>query len=184
MLLQAMAPPIDDDLARALKGDRSAWERLIVQHGRRVTVAVLAEGLSMEDARDLTQDVWARLWSQIRAGGLASLQLPGIAVTQAQFLARDHRRRERVVRSDGHSAGEAEGSGLAVDALLVSAQTLARVRRELEKLAPAQQRIFRLATEEGVPHASIALAVGLSTQRVRQIIWEVRVRLRAQLEMP
>lgn len=171
----------DAAIALALRGDRRAWEQLITVHSRRVTVALLSEGLSMDDAKDLTQDVWARLWNQIQSGALASLQLPGIAVTQARFLARDLRRRRRTVQYEAQT-DDVEAPETAVDALLASAQTLAKVQRELGTLEPSQQRIFRLAIEEGIPHASIALAVGLSTQRVRQIIWEVRVRLRAHLE--
>lgn len=177
------SPAHDDAIARAMRGERSAWEQLITQHSRRVMVAVLAEGLSIDDARDLTQDVWARLWNQIRTKALASLQLPGIAVTQAQFLARDLLRRRRTVRYEEEQR-DVENDETAVDAMLASAQTLARVQKALLALEPSQQRIFRLATEDGVPHAEIAQSVGLSTQRVRQIIWEVRVRLRAQLEMP
>ena len=175
--------PEDPAIAQALRGDRAAWQHLIITHSRRVTVALLAEGVSMDDARDLTQDVWARLWNQIQSGGLASLQLPGIAVTQARFLARDLQRRRRTVRYEAET-GDVESNDTSVEALLGSAQTLARVQTELKKLDPAQQRIFRLAIEDGVPHANIATTVGLSTQRVRQIIWEVRVRLRAQLETP
>ena len=176
-------PPYSPDpaTALALRGDRGAWEQLIVLHSRRVTVALLSEGLSMDDAKDLTQDVWARLWNQIQSGALATLQLPGIAVTQARFLARDLRRRRRTVQYEAQT-DDIEAPETAVDALLASAQTLAKVQRELGTFEPGQQRIFRLAIEEGVPHASIAQTVGLSTQRVRQIIWEIRVRLRAHLE--
>ena len=184
MWLHPMPPPAPDEaIARAMRGERPAWEQLIKQHSRRVTVALMAEGLSIDDARDLTQDVWARLWNQIRTGALASLQLPGLAVTQSRFLARDLLRRRRTVQYEEERA-EVETDEASVDALLASAQTLARVQRALLELEPSQQRIFRLATEDGLAHAVIAQTVGLSTQRVRQIIWEVRVRLRAQLEMP
>jgi hypothetical protein len=36
--------------------------------------------------------------------------------------------------------------------------------------------------EEHVPHADLAREEGLSLQRVRQILWEVRVALRAAIE--
>ncbi len=170
---------------RALQGDRAAWEQLIAQHSRRVHVTLLAAGLSMDDAKDLTQDVWARLWSQIRTGALRVLQLPGIAVTQAQFMAKDLLRRRRTVQfRDDTNLAEADlrADETPVDSALSSAQTLARVRQALEQLPASQRLVFELAIEDGVPHAEIASRVGLSTQRVRQIIWEVRVRLRGHVK--
>ena len=161
---------------RALRGDRAAWEQLITQHSRRVQVTLLAAGLSVDDAKDLTQDVWARLWHQIREGALLVLQLPGIAVTQAQFMAKDlHRRRRTVQFRDDTSLKEADmrADETSAESALASAH---------EQLPATQRLIFELAIEDGVPHAEIAQRVGLSTQRVRQIIWEVRGRLRAHVK--
>jgi DNA-directed RNA polymerase specialized sigma24 family protein len=64
----------------------------------------------------------------------------------------------------------------------MAAQTLRRVEAVLGQRSAQQQRIFRRAVEEHVPHADLAREEGLSLQRVRQILWEVRVALRAAIE--
>ena len=63
---------------------------------------------------------------------------------------------------------------------LASAQALAAVRRELGRLSARDRQVLELA-QEGVPHAEIGLRMELSPQRVRQLVWELRTRLRAHL---
>jgi RNA polymerase sigma-70 factor (ECF subfamily) len=167
-------------VARALGGERAAWDQLISRYRRRVVVALLAEGLSLEQADEVCQEAWSRLWAQQQRGGLDRLELPGLAVTQARFIARDGYRRARLAESIP-PGDEATGSP---DAAAISRQQLEQVARALGTFPVQQQRIFRLAQHEGLPHADIAERVGLSLQRVRQIIFEVRVKLRAQLEAP
>ncbi|MDP1824133.1 MAG: sigma-70 family RNA polymerase sigma factor [Archangium sp.] len=147
-------------------------------------VSLLAEGLGIDDARDISQDAWARLWQQHQAGALESLAFPGIVITQARFLARDLLRRRRASPTEHSPGHDAEAPGASAEAALASAQALARVGRALAEVAESKREIFRLACEEGVPHAELARRVGLSTQRVKQIVWEVRVTLRAALEEP
>jgi RNA polymerase sigma-70 factor (ECF subfamily) len=170
-------------VAAAAAGSRGAWEALVHRHRRRVLVTLLAEGLSVDDARDVSQEAWARLWSQHQQGALSSLSFPGIVVTQARFLARDLKRRHRASpHAPAAAVPEATSPTVAADAALVSAQSLEQVRQALARQSPAKQQVFRLACDEGVAHEEIAHRVGLSTQRVRQIIWEVRTALRAALE--
>jgi len=53
-------------------------------------------------------------------------------------------------------------------------------RRELDRCPPRAREVFRAAYSESAPdHAEIACEFGLSVQRVRQILCEVRARLRA-----
>src|SRR5438477_13009186 len=86
----------------ALAGSDAAWSTLIARHEHKVKVALLARGVPLERARELTQETWLRLMEQQRAGRLNELSLPGLAIVQARFLAaNDRRRNDRVV--DGAS---------------------------------------------------------------------------------
>src|SRR5262245_60462429 len=77
-----------EDVARAaLCGDAEAWSWLIARHDHRVVVALLARGVPLDRARELAQETWLRLMQSQREGRLRELSLPGLAITQARFLA-------------------------------------------------------------------------------------------------
>jgi RNA polymerase sigma-70 factor (ECF subfamily) len=172
---------------RALTGDRSAWDALFGRHNRRVLVALLAHGVRIEQAREIAQDAWIRLIEQQRAGRLVRLSLPGLAIAQALLLARDRARRAPNARhhvglDDVSDAALAARSDDAVEQFCTRDQ-LARAVHLLTTLGPSAQRVFAIIYQSpGVEHAAVAREVGLSVQRVRQIIHEVRKKLRAAFE--
>jgi len=95
--------------ARALEGQSSAWDEIVRRHSHRVLLALLARGVPWDAAHDLVQEVWLRLVRQQRAGRLQSLALPGLAIAQAGWLAREEgrtRRRHETIMS-GRAAAAA-----------------------------------------------------------------------------
>jgi RNA polymerase sigma-70 factor (ECF subfamily) len=193
----AVADARDDDRpapsleARALRGERAAWNALIARHDRRVVVARLARGVRIDRARDLAQEAWLRLIEQQRRGALAELALPGLAITQAAFLLRDQARRDAVrARGGGSGDGDDDASvrrapdpAPSSEERLLSGERLARAAEALEQCPRGAQRVFRAVYEHPeLSHAEVAARVGLSVQRVRQVVCEVRARLRAAIE--
>ncbi len=165
------------DEQRALMGDREAWGALARRHSPRVLTALLARGVRLAVARELVQDTWVRLMAQAQHRKLDRLELPGLAIRQALFLARSE---ARAVSPEGPlpelEARDEEARMLSRDALLRAATVLGRC-------APMAQRVFTLAYQApALSHAEIAERVGLSTQRVKQLICEVRAELRQSLE--
>lgn len=171
----------------ALAGRMDAWGALVQRHDRRVLVALLARGLRIDQAKDVAQETWLRLIEQQRAGRLASLTLPGLAVAQATFLACDAvRKSARVRRVEGGDADDAATDvadpGADAEMRLIANQRLARAEAVLARCSPSARAVFRLAYGDApLTHAEIAARVGLSTQRVRQIVCEVRKVLRAAI---
>jgi len=169
---------------RALLGDLAAWNALIERHNHRVVVTLLARGVRVDRAKDIAQDAWIRLIEQQRAGRLTSLVLPGLAIAQAWFLAGDMARRERgrLEPLDSAAPEILDPSG-DIEERLVATERLARAERALARCSPSAQKVFRLAySGDGLSHADVAVQAGLSLQRVRQILCEVRKRLRSALE--
>ncbi len=170
---------------RAMGGDAAAWNALVERHNHRVLVSLLARGVRVDRAKDLAQDAWLRLVEQQREGKLTHLILPGLAVTQAGFLAREEARQARRVRSEG----DAEAAAIvdpSVDAetKLLADEQLARAARVLSACSPSARRVFQLVYGgSGLSHGQVAARVGLSLQRVRQIVCEVRQRLRAAIDV-
>jgi RNA polymerase sigma factor (sigma-70 family) len=165
-----------------------AWRELIAQHDRSVLLSLLAKGVRLDRARELTHETWARLYEQEVLGRLEGLELPGLAIAQASFLAaQDGRRAQRQqawapLDASPEAAAHADGACSAEDRL-ASRQALDKAREVLASCNPRSQEVFRLAYESpDLPQADIARSVGLSVQRVRQILWEVRGRIRTALE--
>lgn len=173
---------------RALEGDRAAWNTLISRHQQRVVVSLLARGLRVDRARELAQETWARLIQQQQKGLLSELRLPHLAITQAAFLAADEARRVRREALQGPMEELPEAQHpvdptASAERRLLSEEQLTRAREALGQCSASAQKVFHLACDgQELPHAEVAARVGLSVQRVRQILCEVRKKLRGVLE--
>jgi RNA polymerase sigma factor (sigma-70 family) len=174
--------------AAALRGDGEAWSALVARHNHRVVVALLARGLRVDRAKDVAQEAWMRLVEQQRQGRLERLQLPGLAITQATFLALESARREANVRRHDPIDEPAIAAALAdpnadAEARLVTEERVERAVEVLATCSGSAKKVFRLAYGgDGLSHAEVAERVGLSLQRVRQILCEVRAKLREALD--
>ena len=174
-------------LARA-RGQHD-WGQLIEQHQHRVVLGLVAAGFGFDRARELANEAWARLMEKDRAGGLAEVKLPGLAIVQARFLAWDERRREAMRARHQQDDIGAVSEELVVDRQpnpeqrLLSRQQAGRALEAVSASGPSAVRLFRLLYREpAMPHARAAQELGLSVQRVRQILCELRKRVRAAME--
>jgi RNA polymerase sigma-70 factor (ECF subfamily) len=172
-------PPEDQLVRAALAGDAQGWARLIERHNHRVVVSLLGRGLTIDRAREIAQETWLRLIERARAGRLDTLVLPGLAVVQAGFLAANERR----ARVAGAAVDEslAAPGGTAEDRV-IDRQQLDRVERALGACPPSARRVFEFVYDHPeLTYPEVAARLGLSSQRVKQIVCEVRRRLRDSL---
>lgn len=187
-LSPGMAATEDDAslASRALAGDRSAWSRLIARHDRRVLLSLLARGVRVDRARELAQETWLRLYERHRRGELPRLELPGLAIVQAGFLAANERRREQrpSPRSSSTEGPREPASGEpGAEDRVIRREELERARAALARLPAGARRVFELLYQNpGLSHAEAAARLGLSTQRVTQVLCEVRKHLRAAIQ--
>jgi RNA polymerase sigma-70 factor (ECF subfamily) len=174
--------PDHDQLVRAaLAGDATGWARLIERHNHRVVVSLLARGLLIDRARELAQETWLRLIESQRAGRLATLELPGLAIVQAGFLAANERR--GLVPGADLDGETLPAPGGSAEDRAIDRQQLERVRRALGACPPSARRVFEFVYDHPeLTYAESAARLGLSSQRVKQIVCEVRKRLRLSLE--
>jgi RNA polymerase sigma factor (sigma-70 family) len=186
------ASPIPADEASlcvaALRGERDAWSALVQRHNPRVVVTLLARGVRVDRAKDIAQEAWMRLVEQQRQGRLERLQLPGLAIAQATFLSLEAARRESTTRrhepiDEPAIAAALTDPGADAESRLLTEERVDRAVEILGGCSESARKVFRLAYGgEGLSHAEVAAQVGLSLQRVRQILCEVRAKLRAALE--
>jgi RNA polymerase sigma factor (sigma-70 family) len=187
--VQRPAPPPDEAslCQAALAGSAEAWSALVQRHNHRVVVSLLARGVRVDRAKDIAQEAWMRLVEQQRGGRLDRLQLPGLAIAQASFLALEAQRRDAGARKHDPIDEPAVAAALRdpqcdAEARLLTAERVARAIEVLSACSPSARSVFRLAYGgEGLSHAEVARRVGLSLQRVRQILCEVRAKLRDAL---
>jgi RNA polymerase sigma factor (sigma-70 family) len=183
-------PPADEAslCASALAGSAEAWSALVQRHNHRVVVSLLARGIRVDRAKDIAQEAWMRLVEQQRLGRLERLQLPGLAVAQAGFLALEALRRDAPSRRHEPIDEPTVASALRdphsdAEACLLTQERVSRAVEVLSGCSPSAKKVFRLAYGgDGLSHAEVAQRVGLSLQRVRQILCEVRAKLRTALE--
>lgn len=168
------------DEERALTGDREAWERLFRAHGRRVEVALLAKGVPLQAARDATQAAWLKMLEQVERGTLKELRLPAYAITLARNLSIDAWRKGRFESptADGAVLERRLSGATDLQELAISRQQLDCMRSRLETCSARKQRIFARRFADAWQARQIAEAEGMSVQRVRQSLSELRARLR------
>jgi RNA polymerase sigma-70 factor (ECF subfamily) len=177
---------VEDLEGRALQGDERAWNELIARHQRRVRTSLLAKGASPPLANDLVQETWMRLIQQQRAGKLTALKLPGLAIRQADFLLRSHRRRP-ASRAEARSEELDDPESFQVvvapeagpEARAIDREKLSRTLDALDECSERSRIIFMTVYNEGLTAAQAASRFNISVQRVRQTLCEVRGRLRA-----
>jgi DNA-directed RNA polymerase specialized sigma24 family protein len=158
------------------------WTEAIRAHDRRVYLSVLALGVPPERAREIAQSAWTRLIEQHGRGALGELELPGLAIKQARFLALNELKRSKVeLRAlaavpDGQPAAD-------VERVVASREQIDRVLGALATCSATARAVFRIvyATPGGTAQRA-AQEVGLSLQRVRQILCETRHHIRNALE--
>jgi RNA polymerase sigma-70 factor (ECF subfamily) len=176
------APDQDALVGAALAGDAHAWARLIERHDRRVVVSLLGRGLPIDRAKEIAQETWLRLIESQRAGRLEALVLPGLAIVQAGFLAANER---RIQLRGGGLVDEAgvPAPGRTAEDRVIDREQLDRVAGALRACSPAARRVFEFVYEHPeLSYAEAGVELGLSSQRVKQIVCEVRKRLRESLE--
>jgi RNA polymerase sigma-70 factor (ECF subfamily) len=145
-----------------------------------VVVALLGRGVRLERAREIAQETWMRLMERQQAGRLEALCLPGLAIVQAGFLAANDRRRPP---HDPWSCAPEPTSNATAEDAAIGKQRLALIAEALAQCPPGARHVFELAYDHPeLGYAEIAKRVGLSIQRVKQIVFEVRKRLRVALE--
>jgi DNA-directed RNA polymerase specialized sigma24 family protein len=163
--------------------DAGVWDDAIRKFDRQVYLSVLALGLGPERAREISQAAWTKLIERHATGALAELELPGLAIRQARFLGLNELQRSKVEkRVLAAVPDEAPPASIDVERQVDSRAQVEKVLAALATCSPTARRVFRLvyATPGGSP-AHAAQEVGLSLQRVRQILCETRAHIRKSI---
>jgi len=159
------------------------WDDAIRRHDRRVYLSVLALGLTPDRAREVCQAAWTRLIEQHAKGALEELELPGLAIRQARFLAFNELKRSRV-EARVLAAVPEPAQPPDVERIASGRQEVERVLAALATCPATARKVFGIVyATPGGTCAIAASQMGLSLQRVRQILCETRAHIRRAMEV-
>jgi RNA polymerase sigma-70 factor (ECF subfamily) len=182
-------------IARAQKADIAAFNEIVARYKNKIYNYLLRMTGSQDDAEDLTQEVFVRMYTNIasfRAEASLSTWLFRIAGNLAVDAFRRGKKERGVVSSlDAPAAGsDDEGQGATQDVPDWSREPLkqfgqkelgAQIQTALEKLPPKLRSAVVLHDVEGLPYEEIAAIEKIPLGTVKSRIFNARVALREQL---
>ncbi len=183
-------PPSSPDLLlarRAAGGRADAWAELLALYGERVYNLAVHFAGSPEDAEDLTQEIFLRLYQNLRLYR-GDVPLAGWALRLSRNLCIDHYRRSRRERRSAALSDEVLASLPAGDDPQAEAQKRQQLRavyRGLEEMPEDLAEVVLLRDLQGwsleETAASLEVPVGTIKSRLHRARLELAGRVAAQL---
>jgi RNA polymerase sigma-70 factor, ECF subfamily len=177
-------------VARCAEGDQAACAELVVEHQRMVYQLSFHLLGNRDEALDLSQDVFMRVFRtlpQFRGHSQLRTWIYRIVVNQARNRQRWWRRRHRAsqVSLDQHLETHAEPSGnprVAPDNVLAQKRLASQLRRALDALPFDQRSVIVLREIDGLSYDEIAFSLGVTLGTVKSRLTRARRALRDVLQ--
>lgn len=173
---------------RCATGDETACAELVSEHQRMVVQLAINLLGDRDEALDLSQEVFLRVFRTIhRFRGQSTLRtwIYRIAVNQARNRHRFWRRRHRAdqVSLDAHVAahGDLSGSEAGPDRVLAQKELASRLQHALDHLPFDQRTAIVLREIDGLSYNEIAYSLGLAIGTVKSRLTRARRALRLEL---
>jgi RNA polymerase sigma-70 factor (ECF subfamily) len=176
-------------IERCAAGEELACTELVAEHQRMVVQLAMNLLGDRDEALDLSQEVFLRVFRTIhRFRGQSSLRtwIYRIAVNQARNRHRFWRRRHRAdqVSLDAHMAVHGDflsGGDARPDQVLARKELAARLQVALEQLPFDQRTAIVLREIDGLSYEEIAYSLGVAVGTVKSRLTRARQALRTQL---
>ena len=176
-------------IARCTSGDEAACTELVATHQRMVYSLALHLLGDRDEALDLSQEVFLRVFrtlSSFRGQSALRTWIYRIVINQARNRQRWWRRRHRAsqVSLDEHlqQCGEFESANTVLpDRALASKETAERIWRALDRLPFDQRTALILREIDGLRYEEIAFSLGVAVGTVKSRLTRARQALRAEL---
>jgi RNA polymerase sigma-70 factor (ECF subfamily) len=174
---------------RCAAGEQAACAELVADHQRMVVQLAMNLLGDRDEALDVSQEVFLRVFRTIhRFRGQSSLRtwIYRIAVNQARNRYRFWRRRHRAdqVSLDAHVAAHGEflsGGEAWPDQMLARKELAARLEGALDRLPFDQRSVIILREVDGLSYEEIAYSLGVAVGTVKSRLTRARQALRVQL---
>ncbi len=171
-------------VARASRGDVEAFGRLVREHSGLVN-RVARRMLGREDARDASQEVWVRAWTNMkgfRGESAFSTWLHSIAVnTCPTFRQKEVRRKQREVGGETPHLPEPPGGDADPEVAALGAPRRGEIRVALRYVREEHPTALVLRHVEGLSYAEIAEVLGVPNGTAKGWAGRGRAELRVAL---
>jgi len=164
-------------LRRIAQGEGDAVAELYDRHARSIYSLALRILHEPAEAEDVVQEVFSQAWRQASSYNPSRGAVAAWLLTLARSRAIDRLRARRARphgSSDERAAGNILDAAPLVDAQVLSAEQIDRLRAALDELPVLQRAAIELAYFEGFTHAKIA-------ERLEQPLGTVKTRIRLAL---
>ncbi len=176
-------------IARCAAGDDAACTELVSAHQRMVFTLALNLLGDRDEAMDLSQEVFLRVFrtlASFRAQSALRTWIYRIVINQARNRQRWWRRRHRAdqVSLDQHlqQFGDMESKGdVLPDRLLASKEAAGRIWQAMDRLPFDQRTALILREIDGLRYEEIAFSLGIAVGTVKSRLTRARQALRAEL---
>ena len=172
-------------IRRCTAGDQTACAELVAEHQRMVFTLALNLLRDRDEALDLSQEVFLRVFRPCRASG--SVRPPHLdlshRINQARNRQRRRRHRSSQVSLDDHlqQCGELESSGTVLpDRALASKETAEKIWRTRPFAVRSADRLV-LREIDGLRYEEIAFSLGVAVGTVKSRLTRARQSLREEL---
>ena len=175
---------------RCTSGDAAAWEEIVRRYQRRIYNLCYRFAGSADDAEDLTQDVFIKVYRTLETYDSERAAFTTWLTTVTRNLLVDHFRKtkqDRITDSidvsvtqeeDGRTlADQLEDKGIAPDAVVQRQQTGATVHAALQRLSPELREAVVLRDLQDMDYKEIAVALKVPEGTVKSRINRGRMEL-------
>jgi len=175
---------------RCLAGDAAAWEQIVQRHHRRIYNLCYRFAGSAEDAQDLTQEVFIRMYRTLKSYDLERGAFMTWVTTITRNLLVDHFRKSKQQRltdsldtvSSEHEdamplSERIEDKGRPPDSGVQSRETREVVHRALQKLSPELREAVILRDLQDMDYREIATVLKIAEGTVKSRINRGRAEL-------
>ncbi len=180
--------PNDLDLIlKSQQGDMTAFEQLVYRYDKQVLSIAASYVNSSEDAKDIYQEVFLRVFRGIKKFQLRSEFSTWLyRITTNVCLTHRSRRKRHLHTSLSAGEGEEEAHGVAdpgeSDHRAVGSEISEHVERALEALSPKQRMVFTLRHYQGYKLKEIAGMMHCAEGTVKKYLFTATQRMRDQLK--
>jgi RNA polymerase sigma-70 factor (ECF subfamily) len=184
-----MAPNDSELIHRAQQGDMTAFEQLVFRYDKQVLSLVARYVTSAEDAKDIYQEVFIRVYRGLRKFQERSEFATWLfrITTNVCLTHRTRKKRSAHVSLDDDPEGnDADGHANSAEALpdqqALSSEIADHVQRALESLSPKQKLVFTLRHYQGYKLKEIAAMMECAEGTVKHYLFLATQQMRAQLQ--
>ena len=189
----SMLPSDQDLIQKAKQGNMVAFEQLVQRYDKRVFTIAASYVQSSEDAKDIYQEVFIRVYRglpKFEYRSEFSTWLYRVTTNVCLSHRARHKKHEHTSLDQEHEEDEGTtrtmkdslDGGSSTDQKAMSAEISTHVGEALDRLSPQQRMVFTLRHYEGYKLREIATMMKCSEGTVKKYLFTATKRMRKQLK--